>query len=327
MDLPKEVLLEMYWRMLLARRIDERAWELHSQGKITFHISGIGHEAAQVGIAYAIDRMEDWVVPYERDLALMLALGLTPQEYFLGLMGKRDDPASGGRQLPNHWSFRRAHVVSNSAAVAAQTSHAVGIGLAIKQRGETRVVLTTCGEGATSMGTWYEAVNWAAIHKLPVVFVVENNMYAISLRQEKQMAVGSVAEKAKGLGLPGITVDGTDLLAVHRVTKRAVERARQGSGPTLVETKAYRVPPHSSDDDDRHYREKEEVDSYRKRDPLLLARTYLETEDMLPPSSNARMETRALEIIDEAVQFAIEAPNPAPEDGAFPVYVEEIPSG
>ena len=200
MDLSNETKIEMFWMMLLARRLDERAWVLHRQGKIAFHISGIGHEAAQVGAAYALRRGYDWVAPYYRDLAMMLCLGMTPAEFAMGLFGKKGDPDSGGRQMPSHWSLKRANVLSHSAPVATQCPHAAGIALAIKLRGDDKVVLASLGEGSTSQGEWYEAVNWAAIHQLPVIFLVENNQYAISERVEKQMAVKSPAEKACGLG-------------------------------------------------------------------------------------------------------------------------------
>ncbi len=322
MDVPKEVLLEMYWRMLLARRVDERAWELFRQEKIAYHMSGIGHEAAQVGAAYAIERGLDWVVPYYRDMALMFALGLTPREFMLGLFAREGDPSSGGRQMPNLWSLERANVISISSSLGSQTAHAVGLALGIRSSGEERVVLACCGEGAAATGEWYEAVNWAAVQRLPVVFVVENNLYAVSLRQEKQMAVDGVAAKTRGLGLPGQTVDGTDFLAVYRIVKEAVDRARAGEGPALVETRLYRITPHSSDDDDRTYRARAEVEAGRKRDPLLLARTYLEAENVLAPRTNTRMELKATEIVEEAVQYAESAPEPAPEAAAGPVYAE-----
>jgi 2-oxoisovalerate dehydrogenase E1 component alpha subunit len=222
MELSEDKLLEMYWTMLLSRRLDERAWVLHRQGKIAFHISTTGHEAAQVGIAHAIRAGYDWVSPYYRDLTLMLALGLTPRGFVLGLMGKKSEPSSGGRQMPSHWNLKAANVISHSSPVSTQTPHAAGIGLGIKLQGEDKVVVTTIGEGSTSQGEWYEGVNWAATHQLPVIFVVQNNVYAISVRQEQQIAVENIADKAKGLGLPGVMVDGTDLsrITAHRQTNK-----------------------------------------------------------------------------------------------------------
>jgi len=326
MNIPKETLLDMFWTMLLSRRTDERAWVLHRQGKIAFHISGIGQEAAQVGAAFAIRRGYDWVSPYYRDLALMLALGLTPLEFMLGVMGKKGEPSSGARQMPSHWGLRRANVLSHSAPVATQSLHAAGVGMAIKLKGEDKVVLTTIGEGATSQGEWYEAVNWAAIHKLPVVFIVQNNSYAISVPQGKQMAVPSSADKACGLGLPGVTVDGTDMVKVYEVAQEAVARARSGNGPSVIEARAYRLTPHSSDDDDRTYRSREEVEEHKKSDPLLVAQAYLQARKILSKARLEEMETKAGKIIEEAVTEATAAPYPATEEAAYPVYAEEIRS-
>jgi 2-oxoisovalerate dehydrogenase E1 component alpha subunit len=327
LQLKRETLLEMFWIMLLARRLDERAWILHRQGKIAFHISGIGHEAAQVGAAFALRRGHDWWLPYYRDLAMMLALGLTPREFALALMGKKGDPTSGGRQMPSHWSLKRANVVSHSSPVATQTSHAAGIGLAIKMRGEDRVVLTSVGEGSTSQGEWYEGVNWAAVHKLPVIFLVENNSYAISVRADKQMAVEHVAHKAAGLGLPGVRVDGLDPLATWAEVQAAADRARGGEGPTLIEAVVHRMTPHSSDDDDRSYRSREEIEAMKARDPLELFRQRLEEQGVLNEKSVADLEARAKQQVEEAMAFAEAAPYPEVETAAYPVYVEDIPNG
>jgi 2-oxoisovalerate dehydrogenase E1 component alpha subunit len=327
MDLSNDTLLEMFWIMLLSRRLDERAWTLHRQGRIAFHISAIGHEAIQVGAAYALRRGEDWVAPYYRDLALLVAMGMTPREFVLGLMGRRDEPSSGGRQMPSHWNLRRANVISHSAPVATQAPHAAGIALAIKLRGADTVVLTTIGEGSTSQGEWYEAVNFAAVQKVPVIFLVENNQYAISERQEKQMAVPSVAEKACGLGLPGVAVDGTDVLAVYSAVKEAVDRARAGGGPGLVEARAYRITPHSSDDDDRSYRTREEVDLHKKLDPLLVAKAIVEKLGLLGPDDYQQMDDRARQMVEEAVKFADAAPLPEGEEALHPVYAEEVRYG
>lgn len=322
--LTESTLLEMYWTMLLARRLDERAWVLHRQGKIAFHISGIGHEAGQIGAVFALDRGEDWLVPYYRDLTMMLALGLTPREFMLGLLGKKGDPTSGGRQMPSHWSLRRANVVSHSSPVATQTTHAAGIGLGIKMRGDDRVVMTTVGEGSTSQGEWYEGVNWAAIHQLPVIFLVENNAYAISVRQDRQMAVEHVADKAQGLGLPGVTVDGLDPVVVYQATKEAVERARSGGGPTIVEVMVHRMTPHSSDDDDRTYRTKAEMQTMKEEDPLHQYRARLMEREILSEERSEEMEGKAKEAVEDAVRFADAAEYPDLSEAAYPVYAEDI---
>lgn len=327
MDLTDEMKREMFWTLLLARRLDERAWTLHRQGRIAFHISGIGHEAAQVGAAFALRRGEDWVTPYYRDVALLIAMGMTPRDFLLALMGKKEEPTSGGRQMPSHWNIRAANVVSHSAPVATQTTHASGIGLAIKLRGEDKVVLTTIGEGSTSQGEWYEAVNWAAVHKLPVIFCVENNLYAISVPAARQMAVATVADKACGLGLRGVRVDGTDLPATYAAFREAVDLARAGGGPSVIETLVYRITPHSSDDDDRSYRSREEVEEHKRNDCLARTRTIFEQQGALTPAQVDEMEARAKKMIDEAVVYAEQAPYPDGQEAAGPVYAEEVRRG
>lgn len=324
MELSSDLMREMYWMMLLSRRLDERAWVLHRQGKIAFHISGIGHEAAQVGAAFALRKGHDWVTPYYRDLALMLTLGLTPKEFVLSLMGKSGDPASGARQMPSHFSLRRVNAVTHSAPVATQAVHAAGIGLAIKIKKTDQVVLTTIGEGSTSQGEWYEAVNWAAVHQLPVVFLVQNNQYAISVPPELQMAVKSSADKACGLGLPGLSIDGTNVFEVYTTFLKAYETARTGKGPTLIEARMYRITPHSSDDDDRTYRSREEVEEHKKKDPLLLARAELLKKSILTEKQVEDLDKKAKEMVTEAVKFADDAPYPAAEEAAYPIYMEEV---
>ncbi len=325
--LSKESLLEMYWLMVLSRRLDERSWILHRQGKIAFHISAIGHEAAQVGAVFAMRRGQDWFAPYYRDLAMLIALGLTPREFMLGLMGKKGDPSSGGRQMPSHWGLRRVNVVSHSSPVATQALHASGIGLAMKMKGDEGVVLTSIGEGSTSQGEWYEAVNWAAVYKLPVIFLVENNSYAISVPQARQMAVEHVADKAAGLGLPGITIDGLDPLLVHQTIDEAVTRAREGGGPTLVETRVHRMTPHSSDDDDRTYRPRDEVEAMKASDPVEGFRDRLSMLGVLTESAEKEIQERAKGEVEDAVAFASEAPYPDVEEAGYPVYVEDMHRG
>ncbi len=319
-DLTPEAVLDLYWQMLRSRRLDERSWILHRQGKIVFHISAIGQEAAQAGAAFALRRGDDYVLPYYRDLTLLLCLGFTPREYCLSLFGKLGEVTSGGRQMPSHFSIRRAHVVSTSAPVATQIPHAAGIALGIKLRGDDRVALTCLGEGATSQGEWYEGLNWAAVHKLPFICLVQNNAYAISERVDRQMAVPNVADRAAAFGMPGVVVDGNDALAVYRVMKEAVDRARAGQGPTLVEAKTYRITPHSSDDDDRSYRTREEVELWKKRDPIARLRQVLETAGLLSRAEQEALEARAVAEVEDAVKFAQEAPYPDVATAATGVY-------
>lgn len=321
-QLTDEQVLEMYWHMLLARRLDERMWILQRQHEVQFHISGIGHEATQVAAAYALRRGYDYVLPYYRDLALCLVLGLTPRDLMLALYGKQGDPLSGGRQMPAHYNSRALNIVSVSSPVATQIPQASGIGFAIKYMGKDQIVLVCFGEGSTAEGDFHEGLNWAGIFKLPVVFLCQNNQYAISVPVKREMPVENVADRAAAYGMPGVIFDGNDFLGAYDAIRRAVERARRGEGPTLLEAKTYRLVPHSSDDDDRTYRSREEVEYWKKRDPLLLARQYCLEHGLLDENKNAEFERRAREIVDDANDFARKAPYPPPEAALKGVWGE-----
>ena len=275
LGLSSDDLVSMYRTMLTARLCDEAAFRLNRQGKAAFVIPVSGHEGCQIGTAWALERGRDVWLPYYRDVGVVLVAGMTPHEIFLGLFAKADDPSSGGRQMPNHWGSRRLRIISHSSPIGTQLPHASGIAYAIKYQREDAVVACWFGEGATSEGAWHEGLNFAGIHKLPVIFVCENNRYAISVPQKKQMAIENVAERAAGYGFPGVVVDGNDVLACYGAMKLAEERARAGEGPTLIEAKTYRFQPHTSDDDDRTYRSREEVEEARRHDPLLGFSTHL----------------------------------------------------
>src|ERR687897_3105069 len=205
-------LRRMHYYMLLARRVDERSWILNRQGKAAFVISCQGQEAAQVGAAYNLRPGHDYVYPYYRDHAIVTTLGMTARDEFLALLARSEDPNSGGRQMPGHFSSRELNIVTASAPIGVQFPQATGSALAFKMRGEDGVVLTCGGEASTSQGDWHEAMNFAGIHDLPVVFLIQNNVYAISVPAKFQVA-GSIARRAEGYGFPGHEVDGNDVLA------------------------------------------------------------------------------------------------------------------
>ena len=315
--------LAMYRAMLTARLCDEAALRLNRQGKAPFVVPVSGHEGCQVGTAWALQPGLDAWLPYYRDLAVVLVAGMTPYEVFLGVFSKADDPSSGGRQMPSHWGSRRLGIISGSSPIATQIPHAAGIAYAAKIGGEDAVAACWFGDGATSEGDWHEGLNFAAVHRLPVVFVCENNHYAISVPQSKQMAVRDVADRAAGYGFPGVVVDGDDVLACYAAMRTSVERARAGEGPTLIEAKTYRFLPHTSDDDDRSYRPRREVEEARARDPIGRFASYLEGRGLADAEAMARMREELKGDIDRQIDEAWNAADPDPETLSRHVFFEK----
>ena len=316
-------LLAMYRTMLTARLVDEAAFRLNRQGKAPFVVPVSGHEGCQIGTAWALERGRDVWLPYYRDLGVVLVAGMTPYEVFLGLFAKADDPTSGGRQMPAHWSSRRLGIISGSSPIGTQIPHAAGIAYAVKYREEDAVVASWFGEGATSEGDWHEGLNFAGIHRLPVVFICENNRYAISVEQSKQMAVENVADRAAAYGFPGVVVDGNDVLACFAAMKEAVARARSGGGPTLIECKTYRFQPHTSDDDDRTYRSREEVEKARLHDPVSRFATYLTEQGLARNEEIASMAEQVKAELDVSIDKAWNAADPDPTTLTRHVFRED----
>jgi len=316
-------LLAMYRTMLTARLVDEAAFRLNRQGKAPFVVPVSGHEGCQIGTAWALERGRDVWLPYYRDLGVVLVAGMTPYEVLLGLFAKADDPTSGGRQMPAHWSSRRLGIISGSSPIGTQIPHAAGIAYAVKYREEDAVVASWFGEGATSEGDWHEGLNFAGIHRLPVVFICENNRYAISVEQSKQMAVENVADRAAGYGFPGVVVDGNDVLACFAAMKEAVARARSGGGPTLIECKTYRFQPHTSDDDDRTYRSREEVENARLHDPVARFATYLTGQGLARNEEIASMAEEIKAELDVSIDKAWNAADPDPATLTRHVFSED----
>lgn len=314
LGLSVEQMKSVLYGMMLARATDDRLWQLARQGKAHFVITSAGHEATQFGCALAINIGVDYVVPYYRDMALAMAMGQTPLEMLLHALGRQGDPASGARQMFGHFSSRQLRIVSGSSSVGSHPVHAVGLALAFRAKGEQNIAaMTLFGEGATSEGAWHEAISFAGIHQLPVVFVCENNLYAISIHQRKEVPVADVAIKAAGYGMPGVIADGNDLFAVYEAAKTAMDRARGGGGPTLIEFKTYRYRPHSNADNDLKYRTQEEIDEWRTRDPITRLREYLVGNGLIGEADVAEYQDRARAEVDEATQIAERTPMPAPE--------------
>lgn len=320
MGLSDERVLEMYETMLLARRIDERMWLLNRAGKIPFVISCQGQEAAQVGAAFALDKEKDYVLPYYRDMGVVLTFGMTPTEIMLSGFAKAEDPNSGGRQMPGHFGKKKNRIVTGSSPVTTQVPHAVGVALAGKMEKKDLVTFVTFGEGSSNQGDFHEGANFAGVHKLPVIFMCENNKYAISVPIEKQLACEKVSDRAIGYGMPGYTVDGNDPLEVYKTVKEAAERGRRGEGPTLIETVSYRLTPHSSDDDDRSYRAPDEVAKAKTQDPIITFGAYLKETGTMDDAFEKEINDRVMNIVNEATDYAENAPYAAPEHTLKFVY-------
>jgi 2-oxoisovalerate dehydrogenase E1 component alpha subunit len=288
-ELSRDMLLTLYRNMLLQRAVDARGYQLNRQGKIAIAMSSEGHEAVQAGTGLAFERGRDLLYPYYRDTGLLLACGFPLADLFRSQFARRSD-RTGGRSIINHVTSKSGGIASISSTIAAHLPHAVGAAWALRARGESdRAVFALFGEGATSAGEWHESMNFAAVHRLPVIFVCENNQWAISTPIVKQMVVPDVYKKAAGYGMRGLVCDGFDPVAVYRAVHEARAHVVSGAGPCLVEAKCYRFLSHTTDDDDRTYRTRAEIARHRVNDPV--------------PNFEARL--RAAQIIDAAAAEAM----------------------
>ena len=313
-------LLEMYRTVALSRAVDERMWVLNRAGRAPFVISGQGHEGAQVGLAWPLRRGYDWIAPYYRSITTCLAFGMTPRDLLLAQFAKASDISSGGRQMPGHYGSAEHHVISVSSPVATQILHAVGTSLASRIKGEDAVSVAIMGEGSSNQGDVHEGLNFAAIHKLPFILIIENNGYAISVPAEKELAVRDVASRAPGYGVPGVIVDGTDVLACYRAGREAVERARTGGGPTLIEAKVTRLTAHSSDDQQTKYRSESDLAEGRAHDPLPIFRDQLREAGLLDEEAELRLASEIAAIVEDATDFAESEPDADPAGALDHVY-------
>jgi 2-oxoisovalerate dehydrogenase E1 component alpha subunit len=241
----------------------------------------------------------------------------------LSVYARSEDPNSGGRQMPSHFGSAPLRIMTKSSVVGPQTLHAAGIAYAAKLKQTDEVAVCCTGEGGTSQGDWHEGMNWAGVHQLPMICVVQDNDYAISVPHRLQMGVDSVARRAEGYGVLGETVDGGDLLACYEVMARAVERARAGEGPTLVDAKVARFTSHSSDDDQRRYRPQAELEALLRRDPIERFRNYLLDEQLMTEAEDEEIQQACATEVDEAVKYAEAAPMPDAGDTLKHVFAEE----
>jgi len=305
-------LVDYYARMVLVRTTDERIWALNRQGKVPIAASSQGHEAAQLGSLLAAQKDGScFLFPYYRDLGLKMAAGLTPGQVMLSFMGKAGEPYSNGRQFPLQGADLPHNIIQISNVVGASLTQSVGYALACKILGDSTVVLVYFGDGGSSQGETHEAMNFAGVHRLAIVFICENNRYAISVPQARQMAVQDVAARAAGYGFPGLVVDGMDLIQCYEATREAIIHARK-EGPVLLEMKVERLMPHTTDDDDRRYRPREEIAETRKRDPVVSLGNYLLEHGVLSQQQIDEIRAESRRAVNEATDVAEASQPPDP---------------
>ena len=327
LGLSDDDVLGMYRAMLMARAVDERMWLMQRAGKIAFIISGQGHEGAQVATAWPMRKGQDWMAPFYRSIASAMTFGMTPEDIITAHLAKGDDVSSGGRQMPGHYGGAPYNIVSLSSPVGTQVLHAVGIAMGAWVRGDDVVTMTQFGEGTSNQGEIHEAMNFAGVHKLPVIFVCENNGYAISVPLDRQVAGGSVAARAAGYGMPGVVVDGGDVLACYAAAKEAHDRARRGDGPTLIEARVVRLTSHSSDDDQRRYRDPTEVEHLKELDPIPMFGAELRSAGTLTDEVDEAIRTEVKAEINDATKRAEARPEPTTDDAHERVYADAIQGG
>lgn len=321
----KDELMNVLRLMHLSRAIDNKQMTLLKQGKSFFHIAGAGHEAAQVAFGLLMQKGVDWAYPYYRDLAFVLTLGITPEQIFLNFLAKENDIMCGGRQMPCHWASKELNVPSQSSPTGTQFLQAVGTALAQKKMGINSVVYVSSGEGTTSEGEFHEAVNWASRDKLPVIFVIQNNKWAISVPVENQTAGknASISEMMKGYeNLLRFDVDGTDFFKVHSVAQSAFNYARKGNGPVLVEAHVVRLFSHSSSDDQKKYRPAESLIEDIKKDPIVIFSNQLIREGILSEYSYEEFKKKIQNQVNLAADWVLKQPDPKPESAVKYVFDE-----
>jgi 2-oxoisovalerate dehydrogenase E1 component len=317
-SLGRSELVSLYQNMVRARYLDDKMLIMVKQGKSYIHIGGCGHEAIQTAMAYSLKSGSDWAYPYYRDLAFVLQYGVTPREIFLNFLGRADDPSSAGRQMPHHYGNRPLRIVTQSSPTGTQFLQAVGCALGARRENKNEVVYVSSGEGATAQGDFHEALNWAARDALPVIFVIQNNRYAISVPVETQITGGSVYALTSGYtGLNRFVVDGTELLQSYQIAHQAVKLARSGKGPVLIEANTVRLLPHSSSDADKKYRGEQEIRADQRHDPIPKLEGWFIKQKMLAKNDILNIQRTIKNEIDQAAAAAEEMPHPLKETVTF----------
>ena len=316
--LSDDTLRRLYTYMLKCRMVEERARLLFRQGKFAGnYYAAVGQEATEVGATMNL-LPEDTIAPSHRNFVTHIMKG-TPLKLMYAQLYARKSSPDQGRSSPAHCGYAPLNIITPASTIAAQLAIGTGVALAYKMQKKPNVVVALSGEGSTSLGSWHEAVNFAGVHKLPIVYVLENNLWAESVNVSLQTAVKDLSVKAQAYGIPGITVDGNDVVAVYRVVREAIERARQGGGPTLIECKTYRWYGHSEIDPAK-YRSPEEVEYWKSRDPIPAMERYLKERGLWSEQWKQQVTGEINKEIDEAVEFAEKSPYPEPEEALDHVY-------
>jgi 2-oxoisovalerate dehydrogenase E1 component alpha subunit len=315
---------QFYLDMLRARLLDERLIALQRMGKASFAAPAAGHEAAHVAVARAVRPKHDWLFPYYRDYGMVMTLGVPLTEILAQIMATKADTAKG-RQMPMHPGSKVFNVFTAASAIASHIPPAVGAALSMKLQSTGQVAVVSFGDGATSEGDFHAAINFAGAQGAPVVFVCENNRLAISVDYHKQTGSETIAQKGHAYGMPGYYVDGMDVIACYYVMREVVERARSGIGPALVEMLVYRYGPHSSADDDLRYRPQEEIDLWKKRDPLLRLKRFLVAKELWSDDEEHDATEQIQQELTQAVKF-VESAGQVPTEWMFDDVFAEMPN-
>jgi pyruvate dehydrogenase E1 component alpha subunit len=316
--LAPEQLLDMFYWLKLIRAFDERLSVLVKQGKVRSGVyTGIGQEAIIVGTCFGL-RKEDWICPLHRDLGALLMKGVEARTMMSQMFAKVTG-LSKGRDSALHSGVNELGIFGNTSMLGANLPVAAGLALTFKMEKRDHVVVAYFGEGASNVGDFHEALNIAGVQRLPILFICENNQYAYSVPVEKSMAIDDVADRAEGYGFDGVAINGNDVLAVYQATQGALARARAGDGPTLIECKTYRWHGHS-EHDKAFYRTNEELAMWKSRDPIPTFTTYLKGLNILSDEHLTDIEDRVKTTIDDAVEFAMNAADPAPEEAVTDLY-------
>lgn len=321
LGLSDELLRKLIEYMIWNRELDERLTKLQRQGRIGFHIGSVGEEALMIGSA-AATKPNDWVVPCYREMGVALYRGMALDAIVANMFGTADDPVKG-RQMPCHYVDRAHNFLSISSPVGTQITQAAGVGWAMRLKKSADASVVYFGDGATSEGDFHTGVNFAGVYKAATVFICRNNQWAISTPLEVQTASKTIAQKAIAYGIPGERVDGNDVLAVYEATREALERARTGGGPTLLEMLSYRVGAHSTSDDPRAYRDPSAVDPWAKKDPIARFGRYLASKKLWSSEEEEQLKKAIGDKLMAAIDRAEKTPAPTIDDLFGEVFADK----